>query len=138
MRISWGTRARATIVPSSSTASALTDDVPMSMPTLSGPVMRRSRRVAVVERARGRERGEDLVVQQTVRAHRAPTGRGPLSFQVREPTAGLLDDHQEGREIPEVHDRLDGGVRRSLGHEHVLEEVPDAARPPDVVEQIDH
>ena len=84
-------RAEPTTLPSASAAIAFTDDVPMSIPTVTsliGPA------------SRPPERGEHLVVEQPVRRDRAAAVGARPALEVGEPPAGLLHDHLERQRCP--------------------------------------
>ena len=120
-------RERATTLPSPSAAIALTDDVPMSMPTVTSVPTRHS---PVVFRC-ARERGHHVVVQQPVGRDHVTGVDARVAAHVGASPAGLLDHHLHRGDVPhrEAAD-LDRDVDRSVGHEHVRPEVAEAAHPP--------
>ena len=120
-----GCATRATTLPSSSAATAFTDDVPISMPTVT---------LAACSGLRSRQRREHGVVHETVRAHEAARrSRRSRPSSVAPPSAGFFDDRDERGDVPERHDRVDRDVERAFGDEHVLPEVADTARAPAAV-----
>ena len=115
-----GSATRATMLPSSSAATAFTDDVPMSIPTVSSEFT--DGEVTTAPRAPRRAAGRSCT--RSCRRHVAPAvERAPAA-------AGLLDDRHERGDVPEGDDRIDRDVERALGDEQVLPEVADAACPP--------
>ena len=114
-----------------SAAIALTELVPMSMPTV---ISRATCRTAY-GRLAGVSAASTLVVQQPVGRYRAPAVGGAVPGEIGEPAAGLLDDHEQRREIPERHDGLGRDVGRALGHEDVAPEVAEAAGAPHLLRQ---
>ena len=95
-------RARATTLPSSSAAIAFTDDVPMSIPTVTLDVAMLSAldgRFGSSAR-RLRERREHRVVQRPVGAHEAAAVHVGAAVDRAPPAAGLLDDRARARRCP--------------------------------------
>ncbi len=120
-------RARATTLPSSSAATALTDDVPMSIPTVT------------LEPDIGAGYASDRdhgVVQRPVRAHEAVAVHVGTAVDRAPPRARLLDDRHERGDVPQAHDRVDRDVDCAFRDEHVLPEVADAAEPPAAVGEL--
>src|ERR1700681_5043633 len=134
-------RARATTLPSSPAAIAFTDDVPISIPTVTfdwAMLSALDTRLSEGRRRRLRERREHRVVQLAVRAHEAAAVHVAPTVNGGPARAGFLDNRHDCRDVPEVDDRIDRDVQRPVGHEHVLPEVADAAQPPTPVRQGDH
>ena len=89
-RYSCGTRAEATTLPSPSAATAFTDDVPISRPTVSSVM------------ATATQRREHFVVQQAVRGDGAPAVGARDAFEIGEAASRGFDDHHRRREIPDA------------------------------------
>ncbi len=82
-------------------------------------------------RRRRAEGGQELRVEDAVRRHGGAGVDACLAREVREATAGFLDDDLHGREVPFVDpDRVDRTVDRALCDEHVRPEVAEPARVP--------
>src|SRR4051794_22047133 len=84
----------------------------------------------IVGLARRRQCGEDLLVQQAVRAHHTAAVGAVRARQGPEPAARLFDDRLQGREVPQRHLGLARDVHRALRDQHVRPEVAERSRPP--------
>ena len=135
-----GTRADATMLPSASAATAFTDDVPMSIPTVTsaalaigGAIYRRCTCQAAARGLRGPRRAGARSCTRSCRRRRRVA---PPS--VRPAAARLFDDRHERGDVPQRDDRVDRDVERALGDEHVLPEVAEPARAPAPVREREH
>ena len=125
---SCGMRDRATMLPSASAATAFTDDVPMSIPT----VMLRHGAATLARAPRSTASCSRPFVH--TKLPRVDVG---AAVERRPATAGLFDDRDERGDVPQRHDRIDRDVERAFGDEQVLPEVADAARAPAPVRELD-
>src|SRR5215207_4895318 len=76
------------------------------------------------------QQGQDLVVDQAVRAQAAAAGWGRLAGEIAEPAAGLLDDDLERGDVPDGRLRLQSRIGSALGDQQVDPEVAVPNRPP--------
>src|ERR1051325_3166136 len=74
------------------------------------------------------QRLEHNLVQQRVRRDGAAAVGARFAGEVREASAGFVDDDLHRGDVPLRDLRLDGDLDRPLGHEHVRPEVAEAAR----------
>ena len=100
-----GTRARATTVPSSSAAIAFTDDVPMSIPTVTGRVSSLTRARATIS--------STASCSTTVRRHRVAAVGADDAAPVGDAAARLLDDRDQRARRPRVERPARPSRRRS-------------------------